>query len=526
MTALDKRIAQLEAELTAAQKTVETLKRRMNRSMPDDDAGDFGVSRVIARLQSRFEEKSEELAQAAASYQALYDNMPEMVLIVDQEGTIHGCNLAAQVGLGHEEADIVGLTISEVFEPETGGALLSLYTSGFQGAGESEVSLPDGRKLGFSIARIDEARNQLVLRDVTPRQRLQDELLHTRRMASVGRLAGGIAHEINNPLAVIQGRVEMLRAVPDMQVETRNRHLDILEEHCRRVSRIVRNLHTFARPHNPDPRWLDLHEVVESARGNLGRRLERVKFVVDLTPELRVFADPEQIELVLVNLLSNATDSSPSGREVRVSARGMPDGGVEFRVQDDGPGLSEDIMSDLRAPYAAGSAMVEAGRGLGMSISWGIVQDHGGWLTAENLLPRGTSVIFQLPGPVPSPGPEGGPQAQAWSILVVDDDHVMCETIAWMLTTDGHRIVSMHSAEDALEQIASERFDMVITDQRLPGMDGEGLIAAIEDRWPELTGRTVLTSGLLYRPRQTHRYLQKPFSRAQLLKMLSEVGAD
>ena len=117
-----------------------------------------------------------------------------------------------------------------------------------------------------------------------------------------------------------------------------------------------------------------------------------------------------------------------------------------------------------------------------MSISWGIVQEHGGWLTAENLSPRGSAVVFQLPGPASDLGERA--HAQEWSILVVDDDRVMCETIAWMLTSEGHRIVAVHSAEDAVQQIEAEDFDLVITDQRLPGMDGQGLISLITKHEP------------------------------------------
>jgi CheY-like chemotaxis protein len=226
----------------------------------------------------------------------------------------------------------------------------------------------------------------------------------------------------------------------------------------------------------------------------------------------------------LVNLLANAAESSPAGRVIGLTAV-QDETGVEVRVEDEGPGLSEDLLSGLRAPYASGSGRVEAGRGLALSISWGIVQEHGGWLTAENRSPRGTAVTFWIPGP--GSCAEGGSSAESpahgRTILVVDDDRVMCETIAWMLTSEGHRIVSVHSAEEALTQIESEFFDVVITDQRLPGMNGEALIAEISKRWPRLAQRTVLTSGLLFRPTQTRRYLQKPFSKVRLLRLLGEL---
>ena len=519
------RIAELEAELALALEKLARHETQGRGGAASSEAAADDVDHVIARLQSRVQEKSEALAQTSASYQALYDNMPDMVLTLDNQGRIKGCNQTAELGLERVEPELIGTMISDVFDVETGAALLAVYASGFEGAGDSDVSLPDGRTLGFSIARIDDQRKQLVLRDVTPRQRLQAELLNTRRMASVGRLAGGIAHEINNPLAVIQGRVEMLRAVPEMPAEARERHLNILEEHCQRVARIVQNLHTFARPRPPDRKWLPVRACVTDAISSLGLRLSRVHLEIGIGEALRVNADPDQLRLVLVNLLSNAAEASHAGAQVRVSAEAREDGAVEVRIEDEGSGLSEAMMSELHAPYAAGAGSVEAGRGLGLSISWGIVQEHGGWLTAENLAPRGSRVVFHIPDPEASSEGESSPTAREWSILVVDDDRVMCETIAWMLMSEGHRIVSVHTAEEAITKIESSLFDIVITDQRLPGMTGEGLIEVIGQRWPELLSRTVLTSGLLYHPKQTRRYLQKPFSQQQLLKLLGELEA-
>jgi signal transduction histidine kinase len=469
--------------------------------------------------------RSEQLEHEEGRVQALYDNFLDMVLSLDRAGVIQRCNRSASERFGGGTGALIGQSVLIFLEPESGAALVGIFDTDFEGAGESEVSLLDGTKLGFSISRIDGASVQLVLRDITPMERLQEELLNTRRMASVGQLAGGIAHEINNPLAVIQGRVEMLRAVPDMPAQTQSRHLDVLEDHCQRVSRIVRNLHTFARPRSPDPRWTSVASVVDNVVESLGRRLERVRFEVELPDELRSFADPNQLEQVLVNLISSATDASPAGRLVRLSGRDVGSGSVELRVDDEGPGLNSDILEGLRAPQSSGGVPVEAGRGLCLSISWGMVKDHGGRLTAENRLPRGTSVVFVLPGPQQELG-EAAPQAsRGRTVLVVDDDRNMCETIGWMLTTDGHRVVGVHSAEDALSRLEVERFDALITDLRLPGMDGEGLMSLVRSRWPELAEHMILTSGLLHRPSQVQRYLQKPFSQAQLLKLISELDA-
>jgi PAS domain S-box-containing protein len=159
--------------------------------------------------------RSEQLDHEEGRVQALYDNFLDMVFSLDRAGVIQRCNRSASERFGGGAGPLIGQSVLNFLEPESGAALVGIFDTDFEGAGESEVSLLDGTKLGFSISRIDGTIVQLVLRDITPMERLQEELLNTRRMASVGQLAGGIAHEINNPLAVIQGRVEMLRAVSD-----------------------------------------------------------------------------------------------------------------------------------------------------------------------------------------------------------------------------------------------------------------------------------------------------------------------
>jgi signal transduction histidine kinase/CheY-like chemotaxis protein len=477
------------------------------------------AQRTIAELRGRIEAQPSD--DTDASYHALFKSVPDVVLTLDSDQRITVCNHGAEQALGRPAAELQGNHVAALFEPNSGKALVDMCRTGFEGAGQSEVSLLDGRTMGFSITRVDDERLHLVLREVSPIQLLRTEVANTRRMASVGQLAGGIAHEVNNPLAVIQGRIEMLRAVPDMPPDMRERHFDVLEEHCRRVARIVQNLHSFARPRVPDPDWLGVAGVFDAALERLGRRVERIRVERNEAPELQVYADAQQLEQVMVNLINLAIDSSPEGGKVSLMASSVDGGAVRIEVSDEGYGLDEQLLVELRAPYAAGSAPIDAGRGLALAVSWGIVQEHSGWLTAEAREPRGTLVQLQLPSPSAEEAVDIGRGAtQSWVVLVVDDDRIMCETVGWMLTTDGHRIVTAHTAEQALALVGEEDFDFVVTDLRLPGMDGEALIDALRSGWPKLVERTILTSGLLYRPRDPSRYLQKPFTRAQLLKAL------
>jgi two-component system NtrC family sensor kinase len=167
---------------------------------------------------------------------------------------------------------------------------------------------------------------------------------------------------------------------------------------------------------------------------------------------------------------------------------------------------------------------------LALAISWGIVQDHGGWMMAQNQEEQGANIELFFPGVEQaaeedmSPSPSGG--RRGWDVLVVDDDVVMAETVKWMLSTLGHRSVIVHSAEDALARLEVDKFQVVLSDQRLPGMDGETMLAMIHGQWPGMIGRTILTSGLLHRPVEGQVFMQKPFSRDQLSTVLLAMESD
>jgi CheY-like chemotaxis protein len=168
--------------------------------------------------------------------------------------------------------------------------------------------------------------------------------------------------------------------------------------------------------------------------------------------------------------------------------------------------------------------MLDPGTSLALSISWALLREHGG--RVETIAGEPPRVRIVLPA---DRGVLGAPLRLAdgersLKILVVDDEQLLCETVTWMLAEEGHRIVALHAAEDALARLQVEQFDVVLTDLRLPGMDGDALIRTMADRWPELASRAILTSGLLHTPRADMPYLQKPFSRSQLVAAIRQVA--
>ena len=460
----------------------------------------------------------------------LFEHVSEMVLSVDNAGRIDWLNQVALGQIGGEAASKVGLPLRTLFDDEAGRALERLCVSDFVGVGDSEVRLADGRVVGFSICRFDGQASFVLLQDRSQREHLEEELRHIRRMASVGRLAAELTHDINNPLAVIQGRLEMLKAVPDMPADTRGRHLGIIDDHSQRVVRIIQNLQIFARPRTPVCQSTSLLEQLNQAVATLGRRLERVTVSVSVPSDLMVYADPVQSALVWENLLVSAANIMPAARVLLVEAAALEGGGSRVLVQCESGEWPEEILNELRSPYSGGSHRADPGRGLALAISWGIVQDHGGWMVAQNREKKGANIELFLPGPdlgaeEGQPYPTSSGQ-RGWDILVVDDDVVMAETVKWMLSSMGHRSVLVHTAEDALARLHTDEFQAVLSDQRLPGMDGESMLAMIHGQWPTMNGRTILTSGLLHRPGAGQLFLQKPFSRDQLSAMLSSMEQD
>ena len=464
-------------------------------------------------------------ARPGVDVTSLLDVLPEGVLVLDAAGEVLYANPAARdlAQRGHDE--LRGRALSDIFDEETAAALFSLLWSGFSGAAGWDVRLADHRRVALSVARPNDALVLLSMRDVSHAHRLEDALHSARRQASMGRLSTALAHDINGPLSVIQGRLDLLAALPEGRADAVERHTRVLREHTRRIGTLVRNLQSFAARRAPQRSAVGLRDIIQDARAHCGKRLDRVAVRVDVNPEdLTHEADPELLTQLVASLLQFGADASPTGQELRVEARHDERGGLRISVHDQSDGLPATVLHELRSPYADERG-VDPGVGLDLALAWAIAQDHGGWLQAENRPGRGASVHVRLPGAGSSAPPPalGGSTAR---ILVVDDDQLLRETVSWMLDGEGYTIVGLPSAEDALAQLEREQFDVLLADIRLPGMDGETFVDKVELQWPALARRTVLTSGLLHLPRRANPYLQKPFGRTQLLEALRSARAQ
>lgn len=338
-------------------------------------------------------------------------------------------------------------------------------------------------------------------------QKGHHQTIETERLHAVGELAAGVAHHLNNVLTVILGSVDLALRRPH-SVEIGN--LEAIRQAALEVTEIVRRLGSFSRRQSQGPRLIvDLNALVEEALALTRSRWhdEAQLHGIDIDVQLcagdifPVGADEVSLREVLVNLLFNAIDALPEGGHIRVRTWSSEDV-VHCELSDDGIGMSPEIRQRAPEPFFTTKGLRR--RGLGLSLSYGIIQQHGGTLTIESAEGRGTTVTFTLPTSrslqaCETEGP-GGIGTGQMVILLVDDDPGVRATIASLLADDGHTVVEAGSGAEALSCLdTTGTFDLLMTDLGMPKMNGWELIRNAKLKRPELP--VVLITGWGETPR-------------------------
>ncbi len=383
------------------------------------------------------------------------------------------------------------------------------------GAGESRWMLVRGRVVSRDRAGAP-MRALGTISDVTERNRLKAGLALADRMASVGTLAAGVAHEMNNPLTYVTANLAHARDViersaapgarPDVAtlVDELRGALDDAQQGADRVARIVRDLKTFSRDdesRQPVDVRVALASALHLARSELKRR---ARVVEDVEPVPLVDASESRLGQVFLNLLVNAAqaipDGSPERHQIRVSTR-LHDGWVEISVEDTGCGIPREVLARIFDPFFT-TKPVGTGTGLGLAICHEIVAAFGGDIGVESEVGEGTRFTVRLrpsaAGAIPASAPgRGAPERAAVRrarILVVDDEPLVAEAIERVLAPE-HEVVAVGGARLALERTAKARFDLVVCDFLMPEMSGADFWAELGRRDPALAARTILVTG-------------------------------
>jgi signal transduction histidine kinase/CheY-like chemotaxis protein len=370
----------------------------------------------------------------------------------------------------------------------------------------------------------------------------QSQLIQSEKLSAVGQFVAGVAHELNNPLTAVVGFSEVLKeTITDERVRG---HLDIIVRSSQRCHKVVSSLLSFARQHPPERKLTGLNSLVDSVLELMAYdlRTSNITVVRDLAPVLPpTLADPHQLEQVFVNILSNARQAiEPVQREgkIIVRTRATPTH-VVIEFEDNGPGIRPEHLARIFDPFFT-TKPVGKGTGLGLSLVYGMIQEHGGNITAQSEFGRGATFRIELPvarSTVPEvfrsdPDQVFAPAGAGKWVLVVDDEPWILELAAVMLRREGYTVETAQGGETALALLATRKFDAIVSDWKMPGLNGVRLyehLCATDPTAAEhvlfMTGDVVSDSFQAFLRDHSLACLAKPFSIGEFRAAIARLTA-
>ncbi|HEX9292123.1 MAG TPA: ATP-binding protein [Gemmatimonadales bacterium] len=557
----------------------------LNRPIPDpDDAVIVGIGMVIVAarvlyslgvtqryariLEDEVANQTRSLmsslgatASAERNLRLLMEAVPDAITVVDREGRVLDENTAGR--------SLVSVRLSEA-KPESGRRTGFGWLEGTAAriARENLLAAFDGSLRRFEVpfprpdghdgtaqvllAPVREGgripKVLMLVRDITEQRRTQTQLQQAEKLAAMGQLVSGVAHEINNPVAIISGFAQTLlldQLTPD-QRET----VQMMYDEATRIGRITSNLLAFARAGSKERTLVELNETVRRTFALRSYHLTTLNITVNLELDdanPKAWANGSEVQQMLLNLLINAEQAlttilPPGRRAITIRTVTAAEDGVQLQVADTGPGIPRDIQEKIFDPFFT-TKPEGMGTGLGLSICYGIVHDHGGRISVHSVPGHGATFTIALPRdarqrqrttPPPMEIPEAAREpegAGALSVLLVDDEDGLRRAVAAFLKRRGMNVLAVEDGSDALRALRRERFDVIVSDVRMPGMSGAEFLQGLRREHPAMVNRLIFTTGDTFATDTSSLLrdagvpsLVKPYDFAKLESVLREVA--
>ena len=514
-----------------------------------------GHDRVLALARDITDRKTAEEALRASEeqYHAMFKASIDGLALWNAACEIVDTNPALWRIYGYSDEDRLAPPGTVWGGPAYDCAFLQAVSSGMALSKEVAALHRDGAALDLEVHGVPmqyrgEPHVLTITRDITEKKRSAAELARQReslyqreKLVALGSLLAGVAHELNNPLSVVVARAVLLEEQGDPATKAAALKIRTAAERC---ARIVRTFLAMARQQRPERGPVGINDVVTAALDITAYAVSTSS--IDLTLDLAedvppILADADQLHQVFLNLIINAQQSlqdQPAPRRIRIESHHDPEKDViRVVVADNGPGIPAHLRARIFEPYFT-TKPTGVGTGVGLAVSLGIVEAHGGTLTVDcppeggavftMVLPAGDIEITEA-----EVAPPREPAASRRSVLVVDDEPEIREMLSEILTVARHRVVTVSSGREALERMAVDRYDAILTDIRMPDLDGRALYEEVERRWPAQAERIVfvtgdtLTAGLRDFVSESGRpVIEKPFLPVEVRRVVAELAID
>ena len=537
---------------------IEHLKRSLKLlEVFAQELSEYGLNNLkLVRAINERKQSEEALKKSEERYQNLIESA-NVGIIVSENETIIQVNKEAEEIYGYSRGELAGKSAvilttekhrkkhSELFKEiiDLGKMKKAIF--------EEEGIRKDGTlfpvEISFSLAQAGGNTSIAVMRDISDRKEMEHKLLQSEKLRSLGELAGGVAHDFNNVLAAILGRAQLLKMViqsPEGVQEKRKsiielkEGLDVIEQASRDGAETVRRIQEFARRRADDKHFgtVDLNAIIDNAidftktrwKGDAESKGIKINIQKELSTLPTTSGSASELREVVTNLINNAVDAMPQGGEIKIKTY-KENSHIVVNVEDTGVGIPKALRARIFDPFFTTKGVQSTG--LGMSVSYGIINRHRGTISVDSVEGQGTTFTIKLPVPEKVIGGEKVKRIESETrkarIMVIDDEENIQDILSDILKKGGHEVEVVSDGSQGIEIFEKKEFDLVFTDLGMPGMSGWQVaekVKGINGRVPVIliTGWDIKKETAENKDNWVDLIIHKPFEMDQVLNTVQE----